>query len=106
MRNPAALGAFLVALLALASLAGGALAAHLHDEIGLEAFAAVPVAVALAVVSLSLTSRARAKHALTLGRAGGRIVAGMARGVAALALVLAATALVALGFFFVLVLTQ
>ena len=106
MRNPSALLALLVALLALAALAGGAAAAQLLDEIGLEAFAAVPVAVALAFVALTLASRARARHARTLGRAGGCVVAGIARCLAGLALVLFATALVALGFFFVLVLTQ
>lgn len=106
MRNPASILAFLVALLALGALAGGAASAHLLEEVGLEGFAAVPVAVALAFVALALASRARAKHARTLGRAGGRVLAGTARVLAGLALVLSATALVALAFFFVLVLTQ
>jgi hypothetical protein len=93
-------------VLALGALAGGAAAAQLRDEIGLEAFAAVPVSIVLAFVALSLASRARVRHGRTLGRSGGRVLAGTARVLAGLALVLSATALVALGFFFVLVLTQ
>ena len=106
MRNGPAILAFFVGLLSLGALAGGAAVALLREEIGLEAFAAVPVAMALAFLALSLASRARAKHGRTLGRAGGRVLAALARVLAGLALVLSATALVALGFYFVLVLTQ
>ena len=106
MRNGPAILAFLVGLLSLGALAGGAAAALLREEIGLEGFAAVPVATVLAFLALSLAARARAKHGRTLGRAGGRVLAALARVVAGLALVLSATALVALGFYFVLVLTQ
>ena len=107
MRNPAAVAAFLVSLLALGVLAGGAAAAEYLDEVGLvEGGAAVPLSTLLALFSLSLARRARRKHQQTLGRAGGTALATVARGLAATALVLVATAAVALAFFLFLVQTD
>ena len=107
MRNPAAVWAFVVSLLALAVLAGGAAAAEYVDDVGLvEAVGAVPLGGLLALLALSLARRAQKVNQRTLGRAGGTALAGLARGLGAVALVLALTAAVALAFFLVLVGTQ
>ena len=106
MRNGPAWLALVLGLLSLGALAGGAAAAHYRDDVGLAAFAAVPVAIILALGSRAAGARARARYERTLGRAGGRVVAGLGRALAFVALVLSATALVALAFFLVLTYTQ
>jgi hypothetical protein len=98
MGNPRAVWAFLVSLLALGVLVGGAVVAHLREEVGLyEAIAAVPLGGLLGLVALSLARRARFEHQRTLGRAGGRVLAALGRflgGIAVLAAITAALALV------------
>ena len=98
MGNPRAVWAFLVGLLALAVLVGGAVAAHFREEVGLyQAIPAVPLGGLLGLVALSLARRARFDHQRTLGRAGGRAPAALGRflgGVAVLAAVTAGLALV------------
>ena len=96
----------LVGLLALGALVGGLAAVRYVGDVGLKAFAVVPVAALLALVALSLAGRAAAKHQRTLGRAGGRAATAAARGLSAVALILAATAAVAFAFFVLLRLTQ
>jgi hypothetical protein len=105
VRNANAVWAFLVALLALAVLVGGAAAAAVREEIGLyQAIGAVPAGGLLALLSLSLARRARWQHQRTLGRAGGAGLAATARYIGALALLVAITAALALAVFAVLLL--
>ena len=107
MRNPVAFLALLVALLALAAIAAAAYAAETRLDVNwLEASFAIPVVVVLAVLALVLGNRARARHQRTLGRSGGLALAGFARMLAGLALLVVAAALVALLVFFVLVRTD
>lgn len=98
MGNPRAVWAFLVSLLALGVLVGGAAVAHFREEVGLyEAIGAVPLGGLLGLVALSLARRARFEHQRTLGRAGGRFPAALGRflgGAAVLAAITAALALV------------
>ena len=103
MRNPRAVFALVVALLAVAALAAGAAAAYFLEEVELEGFFAVPAALVLAFLALSLSRRARRVYDRTLGRAGGRVLARIAQAVALLALIAAVTAGLALGVFALLV---
>lgn len=107
MRNGYAVSALIVALLSIGVLAGAGAVAEVRPELDyLQAAAAVPVTVFLALFALSLASRAGAVHQRTLGRAGGARLARFARGLGVLALLLAATAALALGVFGLLVLTD
>jgi hypothetical protein len=103
MRNPRAVFAFLVALLAAAALAAGAAAAYYLEDVELEGFAAVPVAVVLAFLALSLSRGARRIYERSLGRARGRILARSAQVLAALVLIASLTAALAFGVFALLV---
>ena len=103
MRNPRAVFALVVALLAVAALATGAAAAYFLEEVELEGFFAVPAALVLAFLALSLSRRARRVYDRTLGRAGGRVLARIAQAVALLALIAAVTAGLAFGVFALLV---
>ena len=96
--------ALLAGLLALAVLFGGAASARMLDEVGFEAALAVPLGAFLALLTLSLARRARIANQRTLGRAGGHVLAGLARGLGVVALLVAVTAALALGVFAVLVL--
>jgi hypothetical protein len=103
MGNSRAVWAFVLAVLSLALLAGAAAGARLSSKIGLvEAVPAVPVALLLAVISLSMARRARFEHQRTLGRTGGSGLILAARGVGMVALIVAATASLALAVFAVL----
>jgi hypothetical protein len=103
--NPKAVLAFLVGLLALAVLVGGAAVAHFREEVDLyRAIAAVPLGGLLALVALSLARRARFEHQRTLGRSGGRVLAALGRFLGAVALLAAITAALALVVFAVLTL--
>jgi hypothetical protein len=107
VRNTQAVLALLVALLALAVLAGAAYAAiERPDVTWLEAGVAVPPAGFLALFSLSLASRARDVHQRTLGRAGGEATARLARALGLLALLLTLSAGIAFGVFGILVATD
>jgi hypothetical protein len=105
MRNPRAVWAFLLAVLALALLVGAAAAARVSSKVGLvEAVPAVPVALLLAVVSLALSRRARFEQPRTIVRVGGSGLALAARGIGMVALIVAVTASLALAVFAVLTL--
>ncbi len=110
MRNASAVLALFAALLALAVLAAAVAAARgidpLPEATWLEASIVVPGVFVLALLALVLAARARTLHQLTLGRAGGALLASAARGLAFLALLLAASATVALAVFGVLVVTD
>ena len=107
MRNANAAFSPLVALLALAGLAGAGYVAEARDDISwLEAAGALPVSGLLALLSLSLASRGRAVHQRSLGRAGGGAIARVGRGLGMLALLATLTALLALAVFGVLVATD
>ena len=107
MRNASSVFGLLVALLALAALAGAGYLARERPEISwLEAGAVIPVVGLLALFALSLASRGRALHQRSLGRAGGEGVASTARGLGLLALLLTLTAALALGVFAVLASTD
>jgi hypothetical protein len=107
VRNRHAVLALFVALLAIGLLAGAGALAEIRPEVGyLEAAAALPATVLLALFSLFLASRARTLHQRTLGRVGGERLARFSRGLGILALLLAATAALALAVFAVLVLTD
>ena len=109
MRNWKAGLALLVALLALGVLAAAAYVAQTARVEGvgwLEAAVVVPAAALLALAALSLAGRARALHQRTLGRVRGRRVAGLARALASVALLLSQTAGIAVGVFGVLVWTD
>jgi hypothetical protein len=105
MGNPKAAWALVTALLALGVLVGAAAAARLMSQVGFrEAVPAVPLALVLALASMSLARRARFAHQSSLGRTGGARLAVAARGLAALALIVAVTAALALAVFAVLTL--
>ena len=105
MGNRRAVWGFLLAVVALALLAGAAAAARLSSKVGLiEAVPAVPVALLLAVISLSMSRRAHFEHQRTLGRAGGAGLTLAARGIGTVALIVAVTATLALAVFAVLTL--
>ena len=107
MRNPNAIWALLVAVVAVAVLASAVVASEVVHRVELVyAVPAVPVSALLALASLSLSGRARALHQRTLGRAGGRRLTAAARAAGLLALLLSLTAALALGVFAVLVLTD
>lgn len=107
MRNPVAFLALLVALLALGAVAATGYVADARDDVTwLRAALGIPVVVLLGVVALSLGNRARRRHQVTLGRAGGTALAALARFLAAVALLCAAAAVVALVVFVVLVETD
>jgi hypothetical protein len=75
------------------------------DVVGLtEAIPAVPVALLLALGSVALGRRARQRHQRSLGRAGNRVIVGLARGLGFIALIVAVTAALALAVFAVLTL--
>ena len=106
-RNPKAFWAFLLALAALAVLAGGLAAAHYSGEVGLyQAIPAVPVGFVLAFLSIRMARRARLEHDRSLGRVGGRVLATAARLLGGLALLLAITGALAFGVFAVLTLAS
>ena len=99
--------ALLVALAALALFVGAGYAAREYAEVSwLKASLAVPVVALLGFFSLALASRGHGVHQRTLGRAGGAGVAGAARVLGTLALLLAITAGLALAVFGVLVWTD
>jgi hypothetical protein len=103
MRNPKAAWALVTAMLALGVLVGAAAAARLMSQVGLsEAFPAVPLALVLALVSVSLARRAHFVHQRTLGRMDGAGLTAVARGLGAVALIVALTAALALAVFAVL----
>jgi hypothetical protein len=103
MGNPKAAWALITALLALAVLVGAAAAARLMSQVGLvEAVPAVPLALILALVSVSLARRVRFDQQRALGRKPGAALAAVARGLAALALIVALTAALSLAVFAVL----
>ncbi len=99
--------ALLVALVALALFVGAAYAAREYAEVSwLKASLAVPVVALLGIFSLALASRGYGVHQRTLGRVGGAGLAGTARVLGTLALLLATTAGLALAVFGVLVWTD
>jgi hypothetical protein len=101
--NPRAVWAFVLALLALGVLVGGAAAARFMPEVGLaEAAPAVPLGLVLSLISVSLARRARFEHQRTLGRVGGAGLAAAARLLGMVALIVAVTASLALAVFAVL----
>lgn len=103
MGNPKAAWALITAVLALGVLAGAAAAARLMSQVGLiEAVPAVPLALVLALVSVSLARRVRFDQQRALGRVPGAGLAGVARGLGTLALIVALTAALALAVFAVL----
>ena len=105
MRNPRAIWALLFALLALGVLVGAGVAARLSDRVGfVEAVGAIPLGILLALVSLGLARRAGWEYQRTVGRAGGRGVAAVARVLGSIALLIGITAALALGVFAVLAL--
>lgn len=105
MRNPRAVSAFVVAILALAVLVGSAAAARLSGRVGLyEAIPAVPLGLILALAAVSLGRRARFEHQRSLGRKGGSGLATTARILGGIALLISVTAALALGVFAVLTL--
>jgi hypothetical protein len=104
LRNPQAVWAFLAALLSLGVVAA-AIAGLITDVVGLtEALPPVPIALLLALGAVSLGRRARDIHQRSLGRAGHPAVIAFARGLAAIALIVAVTAALALAVFAVLTL--
>jgi hypothetical protein len=106
VRNTHAFWAFALALLALGALAGVAIAARIaSDVVGLtEALPAVPIALLLGLAAVSQARRARNVHDRSLGRTGHPVVVALARGLAAIALIVAVTAALALAVFAVLTL--
>jgi hypothetical protein len=98
--NRKAVWAFLLALAALGVLAGGLAAAHFSGDVGLyQAIPAVPIGLVLAFLSVRLARRARLEYHRSLGRIGGKGLATAARILGGLALLVAITAILALGVF-------
>jgi hypothetical protein len=98
--NRKAVWAFLLALAALGVLAGGLASAHFSGDVGLyQAIPAVPIGLVLAFLSVRLARRARLEYDRSLGRIGGKGLATAARILGGLALLVAITAILALGVF-------
>ncbi len=107
MRNVSSVLALLAALAALALFVGAGYVAREYAEVSwLKAALAVPLVALLGFFSLALASRGYGVHQRTLGRVGGAGVAGAARVLGTLALLLATTAGLALAVFGVLLWTD
>ena len=105
MRNGKAWLSVLFGLLALGVMLGTAAAARLSEHVGLwEGVGAVPVGGVLAILAIRFSRAARELHQRTLGRAGGRVLSALGRGLGMLAFLVALTAALALGVFAVLAL--
>ena len=90
----------LLGLLAAAVLPAAVAAAELRDEIDLiDAGAAVPVAFVLGVLAIWLGRRGRRRFDRTIGRVGGASVANAGRWLGILAVCLAISGAIALGFY-------
>jgi hypothetical protein len=107
VRNWSAFLGLLVALLALGVLGAAGYGASAYGEVSwLQAALALPASGLLALLSLWLAGRARALHQRTLGRAGGGRLAGTARALGGLTLLLCLTGGLAVGVFGILVWTD
>lgn len=105
--NPAASGALAAGLLAVAALPAAVALAQLSDRVRLlQAAAGIPVAALLGTAALLLGRRAVRRAERTLGRAGGEGVARAGRILGALALCIAASGAIAIGFYELLVYSQ
>jgi hypothetical protein len=93
----------LLGLLAVAALPAAIAATELLERFDLlDAAAAIPVAFVLAVAALVLARSARRRFERTLGRVGGRRTAFVGKGLGLLALGLAFSGAIAVGFYAVL----
>jgi hypothetical protein len=93
----------LFGLLALGALAGAAAAARYSDRVGLrEAAGGIPLGLILSVLAIRLGRQATERHQRSLGGAGGRISARIGRFLGSLALLVSATAILAVGVYAVL----
>ncbi|MGH3105061.1 MAG: hypothetical protein ACRDN6_13285 [Gaiellaceae bacterium] len=102
-RNGRAWASVLVGLPAAAALPAAVVAAEIGDLIRLiEAAGAIPVAAVLGIGAIVLARRARRRTERTLGRVGGRAVARVGRALGVLAVCLALSASIAVGFYLVL----
>ncbi len=90
----------LVGVLAVATMPAAVLATRYSESYDLlHAGFAIPVGVVLGALAIHLGRRALRHDDVRLGRAGGRRLAGVGRGLGVLGLALAATALVALAVY-------
>lgn len=107
VRNGTAVLSLFVALGSLALFVGAGWAAQELPSVSwLEAALVVPVVGITALLALSLATRAKMLYQRTLGRAGGLVLARLARALGILALLCTATAGLAIGVFVVLVTTD
>ena len=98
--NASARGAVLVGLLALAVVPAAVAVAQISDTVELlHAAVAIPVAAVLGIAALVLGSRGRRAARLTLGRVGGDRLARLGRLLGGLAVYVAVTAALAVGFY-------
>ena len=102
--NPAAPGALVAGLLAVAALPAAVALAQVSARVKLlQAAGGIPVAAVLGMAALWLARRARRRSERTLGRAGGQGVARVGRILGVLGLCLAASGGIAVGFYALLV---
>jgi NhaP-type Na+/H+ or K+/H+ antiporter len=101
MGNPRAVVSVLVALVAVAVVPGGVALSWRSQTVTLinSAYGSIPAGLLLGVCALVLARRARSRVEWTLGRSGGEGVARAGRSLALLAICVALTAGLALGFY-------
>jgi hypothetical protein len=98
--NPAAPGALVAGLLAVAALPAGVALAQVSERVKLlQAAAGVPVAALLGLAAVVLARRAGRRSERTLGRAGGTATARAGRVLGVVGLCIAASGAIAIGFY-------
>ncbi|MGI9658863.1 MAG: hypothetical protein ACR2OD_08140 [Gaiellaceae bacterium] len=102
MRNAKAVLGVLFGLLAIAIIVAGGLRTNSETTIDRIVIASVPAAFVAALVALSLSRRGKFEFQRTLGRAGGRGLASLARGLGIIGLLLSFTGALAIAVFGVL----
>ena len=102
VRNGKAVLGVLFGLLAIAILVAGAVRTNSETTVDRFVVASIPASVAVALLAISFARRGRFEFQRTLGRVGGRRIAGLARMLGVLALMLSLTGALALAVFGVL----
>lgn len=102
VRNAKAVLGVLFGLLAIAILVAGGLRTNSETTVDRLVVAAIPASFVVALIAISLARRGRFAYQRTLGRAGGRRIAGLARVLGVLALLLSLTGALAIAVFGVL----
>lgn len=102
VRNAKAVLGVLFGLLAIAILVAGVLRTNSETTVDALVVASIPASFVVALIAISLARRGRFTYQRTLGRAGGRGIAALARALGVIALLLSLTGALAIAVFGVL----